>query len=152
MVKKDKNKIVPHVAKSVPKKKKEKFTIVKKPRGQPRKEIDYIMVKELAGQGCTIAEIAGYLNVSHDTLTRRPEFMVIYQEGLNKMRRSLRRKQYEAAMEGNISMLIWLGKNWLDQSDKRETDMVIQGGDKPIKIMPVQERIREYEKLWDKTT
>lgn len=153
--KKKDNKNVTHVTKSVPKKKvgrpkiiKDAVSTLKKPVGRPQKEIDYIMVKELAGQGCTIEEIAGYLGLSHDTLTRRDEFMPIYQEGLNKMRRSLRRKQYEAAMEGNITMQIWLGKQMLGQSDKRETEMTVQGGEKPIKIMPVQERIKAYEHLF----
>jgi hypothetical protein len=30
---------------------------------------------------------------------------------------SLKRKQYEVAMSGNVSMLIWLGKNILGQRD-----------------------------------
>ena len=33
---------------------------------------------------------------------------------------SLRRKQYELAMAGNATMLIFLGKQYLGQSDKRE--------------------------------
>jgi hypothetical protein len=32
---------------------------------------------------------------------------------------SLRRQQIETAKKGNVSMLIWLGKQLLDQSDKR---------------------------------
>ena len=32
---------------------------------------------------------------------------------------SLRRKQYEMAMDGDRSMLVWLGKNYLDQSEPR---------------------------------
>jgi hypothetical protein len=34
---------------------------------------------------------------------------------------SLRRKQYSTAMEGNATMLVWLGKNWLSQTDKMDT-------------------------------
>lgn len=36
------------------------------------------------------------------------------------MRVTLRKKQYDVAMAGNVSMLIWLGKNELGQSDKLE--------------------------------
>lgn len=36
------------------------------------------------------------------------------------MRINLRKKQYDIAMAGNVSMLIWLGKNELGQSDKQE--------------------------------
>jgi len=34
---------------------------------------------------------------------------------------SLRRIQYSTAMEGNATMLVWLGKNWLGQTDKLDT-------------------------------
>ena len=33
---------------------------------------------------------------------------------------SLRRKQYTSAMDGNTTLLIWLGKNWLGQKDQAE--------------------------------
>ena len=33
---------------------------------------------------------------------------------------SLRRRQYKLAEEGNPTMLIWLGKQWLGQSEKKE--------------------------------
>jgi hypothetical protein len=32
----------------------------------------------------------------------------------------LKKKQFDQAMEGDRGMLIWLGKNRLDQSDKKE--------------------------------
>lgn len=35
---------------------------------------------------------------------------------------SLRRKQYEMAAGGNPTMLIWLGKQYLNQTDKNEID------------------------------
>jgi hypothetical protein len=35
---------------------------------------------------------------------------------------SLRRKQYSIAQEGNVTMLIWLGKNWLGQTDKLDIE------------------------------
>jgi len=33
---------------------------------------------------------------------------------------SLRRRQYTTAMDGNTAMLIWLGKNWLGQTDQQQ--------------------------------
>ncbi len=49
---------------------------------------------------------------------------------------TLRRKQYEAAMGGNITMMIWLGKQILRQSDKAEIkqdqrQIVIMHDDEP---------------------
>ena len=35
---------------------------------------------------------------------------------------SVRRMQYRSAEEGNATMLIWLGKQYLDQKDKQEVD------------------------------
>lgn len=38
------------------------------------------------------------------------------------VRTNLRKKQYDVAMAGNVSMLIWLGKQELGQSDRSETN------------------------------
>ncbi len=55
---------------------------------------------------------------SHDTLARR--FKDELADGRLQGKASLRRKQYEIAMSGNTTMLIWLGKQALGQSDKQE--------------------------------
>lgn len=36
------------------------------------------------------------------------------------IRRNIMKKQYEVAMTGNVTMLIWLGKQWLNMSDRVE--------------------------------
>lgn len=41
------------------------------------------------------------------------------------MRINLLKKQYDVAMAGNVSMLIWLGKNELGQSDKNESKIEV---------------------------
>ena len=41
---------------------------------------------------------------------------------------SLRRKQLEVALEGNPTLLIWLGKQFLEQSDKAETKSTVISG------------------------
>jgi len=116
--------------------------------GRPKKIIDYEMVKELSQHACTIEEIGSYLGCSHDTLSKDPKFKEVYQEGLNKCRRSLRSAQYEAAMDGDRTMLVWLGKCLLGQKEKTETELTLQGGTEPIKIMPIKERIKQYEKIF----
>lgn len=87
---------------------------------RPRKEIDLDLVKKLGKILCTHEEIASILNVSHDTLTRSKEFCVVLKNAQNEGRASLRRRQYQAAMEGNPTMLVWLGKQYLGQKDKQE--------------------------------
>jgi hypothetical protein len=54
--------------------------------------------------------------VSKSTLERH--YLDIMQRGRCDCQASLRRKQYEIAMKGNVSMLIWLGKNILNQAEK----------------------------------
>ncbi len=38
---------------------------------------------------------------------------------------SLRRKQWRAAEEGNTTMLVWLGKQYLGQKDKSEMNATV---------------------------
>lgn len=62
--------------------------------------------------------MAAVLNCSVDTLGRR--FAEVIEKGRKQGNMSLKRKQYEVAMGGNVTMLIWLGKQRLDQTDKVE--------------------------------
>jgi hypothetical protein len=88
---------------------------------RPRKKVDPAKVKELAGFGLCTAEIAAALDVSHDTIGRR--FKADLKAGREVRNGSLRRKQFEIAMAGNATMLIWLGKQHLDQSDSLLLDV-----------------------------
>ena len=75
---------------------------------------------------CTKEEIADLLRISADTLERRIKeetgetFAVYYAQKSANGKRSLRRTQYQTAMNGNTTMLVWLGKQWLGQKDKHE--------------------------------
>lgn len=67
------------------------------------------------------------LGVNTDTLTKKikEKYEMSFSEYKSKrqepMRINLMKKQYDIAMAGNVSMLIWLGKQYLNQSDKQET-------------------------------
>lgn len=78
--------------------------------------IDADQVEKLAAIMCTMKEIASVVKCSVDTLERR--FADIIEKGRDRGKMSLKRKQYEVAMSGNVSMLIWLGKQHLGQKDK----------------------------------
>ncbi len=73
------------------------------------------------------------LQVSVDTLSRRikEEYNCSFAEYRSKrmapLKANLLKKQYDVAMSGNVSMLIWLGKNLLGQSDKQETTLELDG-------------------------
>lgn len=94
--------------------------------GRPRNPVDPEEVAKLAAIHCTLAEIAAWFGVSHDTIERN--FASIIKENREKGRASLRRMQYVAAQGGNVTMLIWLGKQLLGQRDKIE-EHVFDGDD-----------------------
>lgn len=83
---------------------------------RPQKDIDPAKVELLAGCGCTVEEIAAKLDCSRDTLYER--FSDNLKKGREAGKSSLRGKQFEMAMKGNVPMLIWLGKQLLGQRDQ----------------------------------
>lgn len=83
--------------------------------GRPKKGIDQKQVESLAAIQCTFEEIALVVGCSKKTLQRR--FAKVIEAARKTGRASLRRVQWDAAMNGNITMQIWLGKQILKQSD-----------------------------------
>ena len=88
--------------------------------GRPKFIIDYKLSQQLAEIGCTQDEIASIQGCSVDTLQRDQQFCGVYKKGLSNCKMSLRRKQIEVANSGNATMLVWLGKQLLGQTDKQE--------------------------------
>lgn len=86
--------------------------------GRPKAKVDGELVEKLASIGCTMTEIASACNCSVDTLERR--FADTINKGRENGKTRLRKKQLEVALKGNVSMLIWLGKQMLGQSEKVE--------------------------------
>jgi len=99
--------------------------------GRPRFEIDYEAVKKLAGIQCTQGEIAAWLGCSVDTLLRDQKFCEIYKSGMENGKMSLRRHQWRALENGNTTMLVWLGKQYLGQREKNE---ITGRNDEPLKV------------------
>ncbi|MCW1885609.1 hypothetical protein OKA04_12795 [Luteolibacter flavescens] len=94
-------------------------------KGRPAKEFDLAEVEKLGMLGATAAEMAAWFNVGVRTVERRMgmkegDFRRSYDRGFGRLKISLRRQQIEAAKGGNVTMLIWLGKQLLEQADKRE--------------------------------
>lgn len=97
------------------------------------KEIDQAQFEKLCAILCTEEDIAGFFSVSVDTIERwckrtyKQTFAEVYKKKSATGRVSLRRKQYEVAMGGNVGMLIWLGKQFLGQRDKdKSTNVTIE--------------------------
>jgi hypothetical protein len=89
-----------------------------------KKPIALDVVGNLASLGCTVAEIATVVGVSERTLMRRQKedqkFREAIESGRGRGRAALRRTQWNAAMKGNVRMLIWLGKQMLGQRDENQ--------------------------------
>lgn len=80
--------------------------------------IDQRLVEDLAAIGCTDAEISAICRVSERTIQRRCREAIDI--GRARLKSSLKRKQVELALDGNVAMLIWLGKQYLDQRDRQD--------------------------------
>lgn len=85
---------------------------------RPKLEINADEIFKLAQIGCKNEEIADYFGCHVNTITGR--FCEELTKGRANLRMSLRRKQLDVAFKGNVTMLIWLGKQMLDQKDKQE--------------------------------
>ncbi len=98
----------------------------KKKPGPVKIEVDPARVRDLARFMYTDEEIAVALGISWATFKNRkvenPEIQVAIDEGKANGRRSLRSKQLETAMKGNVPMQIFLGKQYLDQADKSKIE------------------------------
>jgi len=88
--------------------------------------VDLDKVKKLASLGCTHAEIASFFDVPEAILHGIPEYKECFNIGKGQGKVSLRRSQWEAATKGNVSMLIWLGKQILGQKENPEEEKTKQ--------------------------
>lgn len=89
---------------------------------RPKFQIDYETVEKLSSIMCTQKEIASFLGCSTDTLQRDEKFCDIYKKGQDTGKMSLRRYQWKLA-EKNTAMAIWLGKQYLGQTEKTEVSV-----------------------------
>jgi len=87
-----------------------------RPKAQPKLTPE--QVQGMAALGCTDSEIAVLAGVSERTLQRH--FDTHIKEGRASLRHDLRKAQVDRAKSGSDTMLIWLGKQYLEQRDKQE--------------------------------
>jgi len=99
----------------------------KKKSGRPRHKIDWKKVESLIIHGCSGVQIAATLAIHPETLYDRclKEHKRTYSdyshEFWQKGNAQLHAKQYQMAMQGDKTLIIWLGKNRLKQTDKIES-------------------------------
>ena len=116
--------------------------------GRPKIKIDWDVVSGLCRIQCTQTEIASVLDISEDTLVRRIKgkfkltFAEYYKKESSGGRISLRRAQWSRALgnkdttgkfknDGNVTMQIWLGKQYLNQKESpiMDTEELCEGFD-----------------------
>lgn len=95
--------------------------------GQHGAQINLEQFKSLCGMLCTEKEICDFFDCSHDTLNRwcHDNFGMTFGEAWGKFtsfgKISIRRYQFKQA-ETNPTMAIWLGKQYLGQTDAKEEE------------------------------
>lgn len=89
---------------------------------RPKKyTVDTGEVEKLASYGCTMVEIADFFDCTVDIVKK--SYSLFYTKGRQSLKKRLRMAQIDLALSGNATMQIWLGKQYLEQSDKQEIDL-----------------------------
>ena len=90
---------------------------------RPKKyNLDTEKIEQLAGFGCTNTEIASFFGCDESLI--RKSYSEFLSKGRDKGKIRLRQLQWRAAERGNVSMMIWLGKQVLSQTDKQEVEHI----------------------------
>ena len=117
---------------------------------KPLYQADWQQIDKMCAISCTGEEMASVLGVDYDTLVaackrdHKSRFSEYIKQKSLGGKMSLRRKQYDQAMSGNSTMLIWLGKQWLKQAEK--VDDLDSEGAQPLSItFNVSEPVEEIK-------
>ena len=93
--------------------------------GRHKTNIDWEKVNKYLQAQCDGVGIASLFGVHPNTLYRRCEekykmsFSEYSAQKKTEGKELLRAKQYQVAMSGDKTMLVWLGKQYLNQTDRR---------------------------------
>lgn len=96
--------------------------------GRNKIEVNWDKVEKMGMAGSNGKQIASALGIHYDTLANackreyKTDFSAYLLTKREKGNNFLFAKQYDLAMRGDRGMLIWLGKNRLGQSDKKEIE------------------------------
>ncbi|QDP67931.1 MAG: hypothetical protein Tp1122DCM00d2C27307611_21 [Prokaryotic dsDNA virus sp.] len=90
---------------------------------RPKKyNIDTKQIEKLASFGCTNIEIASFFGCDESLI--RKSYSEFLTKGRDKGKIRLRQLQWKAAENGSHTMLVWLGKQLLGQTDRQEVELV----------------------------
>lgn len=97
--------------------------------GRPPIDVDWTKLETYCQYKVTLVDCASLLDMSDRTLETKIRdkydltFFDYREQKMARTRINLFSKQVEIAMGGNTTMLIWLGKNNLGQTDKNELNL-----------------------------
>mgnify|MGYP000597216131 CR=1 FL=1 len=107
--------------------------------GRPKTNIDKVELEKLCAMQCTDDELAHWYGCSTKTIQRLKKtkgYKEIFERGAAKGKVSIKRAQYDSAIKGNVTMLIWLGKVILGQKETIKNELTGENGD-PIAVASV---------------
>lgn len=123
------------------------------PNGRPPKIINAEQFEALCKIQCTEAEICSVINCDEVTLNKWCKetygvgFSQIYKEKKLGGKASLRRMQWKLA-EKNATMSIWLGKQYLGQTDKVEVEQAEQDRNITVEmVVPTDDDIKRLQRI-----
>lgn len=103
-------------------------------RGRPQVNIDKNQFEKLCAMWCTLEDVTGFFECSEETVRRfckreyKDTFDHVSKQFAGKGRISLRKNQLELSKK-NAAMAIFLGKNYLGQSDNPEDNIDVEDSD-----------------------
>lgn len=101
--------------------------------GRKKIVINWARVDSALKAGANGVQVAAMLGISFDTLSRRTneeknaDFADYMREKREAGNEALLKAQYDGAIGGDRGLLIWLGKQRLNQSDKKEIKQQFDG-------------------------
>jgi hypothetical protein len=93
---------------------------------RPPADINWATVDQYLHAQCDGVAIAGIIGIAPDTLYHRCQqdhnlgFSEYSQQKKTEGRELLRQKQFDTAMSGDKTMLVWLGKQYLEQKERHD--------------------------------
>jgi hypothetical protein len=106
----------------------------------PKISLDWSKIDKLLQSHCSGVGISGLIGVHVNTLYRKCEedkgmkFEEYRHLKMAEGKELLRQKQFSVAMGGDKTMLVWLGKQYLDQSEKINAKSEISTTLRPILV------------------
>ena len=101
--------------------------------GRKKIIINWARVDSALKAGANGVQVAAMLGISFDTLSRRTneeknaDFAAYLREKREAGNEALLKAKYDGAIGGDRGLLIWLGKQRLNQSDKKEIKQQFDG-------------------------